>query len=310
MGVIDYWQFGVLHFQGLRMPRQSSIIPAWSPSPRTSRLDRKNRYACAAQNHRYILSAIGHSKSNGQAGLRGATYDETNRLESCSKDPIGFLSGDGGLYRYLFSCPTVSTDPSGLKICRAAKLREFDFFFQPPSLPGQAKTPPLAVGAFQWEFTVENSFEGKECDIDCGCKKDGKEFSGTYTMAFKAKVSVPTGIYPIAGIPIQTKIYGGAEGGASFTVAYNTCNKRLKKSGCGYIGFSGGFEGCTVDLNLGIEACVKAEAFSRYRWCLDGSSETCFGGKTTASVCWWRNRCVEYTPIEINNCSGADVGGL
>jgi hypothetical protein len=38
-----------------------------------------------------------------------------NRLESFSKDPIGFAAGDANLYRYVGNQPTTKTDPSGLE---------------------------------------------------------------------------------------------------------------------------------------------------------------------------------------------------
>ncbi len=63
-----------------------------------------------AQDHRYRLGAKWCSKSNCQADLREATYDECDRLESCSKDPIGY--GDG-LNRYTAYFVPGNVDPSG-----------------------------------------------------------------------------------------------------------------------------------------------------------------------------------------------------
>jgi len=231
-------------------------------------------------------------------------------LESFSKDPIKFLANDAYLYRYLFDCPTVSTDPSGLKICNSFKYRDFDKLFDPPVLPGDSLNPKLQVGETTWEFTIDRSGEFKECEIDCDCKRKGKDYSGTVTVAFQAKVSANTGTYLIGVVPIKTKIYGDGEGGGTFTASGNTCVGNVSWKGCGYLGFKLGFEGCTEDLGLGIQACVKGGVFPRYQWCLDGASETCIGAKTTASACWWRNRCVEYTPVEWNNCQGADAGGV
>ena len=62
---------------------------------------------------RYRLSAIGHSKSNGQASLRGATYDESFGLESCSRDPIGYRSGIN-VFRYCRNRVASLVDPTGL----------------------------------------------------------------------------------------------------------------------------------------------------------------------------------------------------
>jgi hypothetical protein len=66
-----------------------------------------------AQDHRYRLGAKWCSKSNCQADLREATYAECDRLESCSKDPIGYMDGYG-LYCAFSSRPYSYVDPSGL----------------------------------------------------------------------------------------------------------------------------------------------------------------------------------------------------
>ena len=63
-----------------------------------------------AHNHRYRFGAESCSKSNCHASLRKATYAECNRLESCSKDPIGYLDGSN-IYRSYFAIN--GTDPSG-----------------------------------------------------------------------------------------------------------------------------------------------------------------------------------------------------
>jgi hypothetical protein len=65
-----------------------------------------------AQNHRCGLGALRCSKSHTQASLREATYAECNRLESCSKDPIGYA---GGLSSYTLSASALDAiDPFGL----------------------------------------------------------------------------------------------------------------------------------------------------------------------------------------------------
>jgi hypothetical protein len=66
-----------------------------------------------AQNHRYRLGAEPCSKSNSQANLREATYDECKRLGSCSKDPIGYWGGPHG-YSYADCQPLFLTDALGL----------------------------------------------------------------------------------------------------------------------------------------------------------------------------------------------------
>jgi hypothetical protein len=65
-----------------------------------------------AQDHRYRLGAERCSKSNSQDYLRVATYVECKRLESCSKDPIGYPGGTN-LYEYGTSRPLVALDFSG-----------------------------------------------------------------------------------------------------------------------------------------------------------------------------------------------------
>jgi hypothetical protein len=66
-----------------------------------------------AHNHRYRLGAERCSKSNSQASLRKATYDESNRLEACSKDPIGYQEGFS-TFEYVGSQPCTYIDPEGL----------------------------------------------------------------------------------------------------------------------------------------------------------------------------------------------------
>ena len=66
-----------------------------------------------AQNHSCRLSAARLAKSKGQASLRGATYDEINRLESCSRDPIGYEGSQWNLFEYVRSSSLRLTDPSG-----------------------------------------------------------------------------------------------------------------------------------------------------------------------------------------------------
>jgi hypothetical protein len=66
------------------------------------------------QNHTYRLGAELCSKSSSRANLRGATYAECNRLESCSKDPILFTGSPFNLYEYTFASPINYGDPTGL----------------------------------------------------------------------------------------------------------------------------------------------------------------------------------------------------
>ena len=65
-----------------------------------------------AQNHRYRLGAEPCSKSNSQANLREATYDECKRLGSCSKDPIGYDDGPNSYENFFL---VSNLDPSGTR---------------------------------------------------------------------------------------------------------------------------------------------------------------------------------------------------
>jgi uncharacterized protein RhaS with RHS repeats len=67
-----------------------------------------------AQNHRYRLGAERCSKSISQANLRRPTYDECNRLGSCSKDPIGYEDG-ANRYAYVGNASLSLVDPIGLQ---------------------------------------------------------------------------------------------------------------------------------------------------------------------------------------------------
>ena len=98
--------------QSAAITYNSPIISAWSPSPRTSRSDRKLA-SRAQKKHTCRLTAISRSKSNGQPSLRGATYDESNRLECCSRDPIGYRSGIN-VFRYCRNRVASLVDPTGL----------------------------------------------------------------------------------------------------------------------------------------------------------------------------------------------------
>lgn len=42
-------------------------------------------------------------------------YDNRRRLESCSRDPIGYLGSPWSLYEYVESAPLSLTDPDGMK---------------------------------------------------------------------------------------------------------------------------------------------------------------------------------------------------
>ena len=69
-------------------------------------------YACA-QNHTYVFGAERCSKSSEPSQLAPSTYDECERLESCSRDPIGFYGGYWNIYSYVRGTPTVTNDPFG-----------------------------------------------------------------------------------------------------------------------------------------------------------------------------------------------------
>jgi hypothetical protein len=79
-----------------------------------------------AKNHRYRLGAERCSKSNSRANLRRPTYDECNRLESCSKDPVGYKDGPS-LFSYVQNRPLSLIDPMGLA-CKAVCVSEKDTY--------------------------------------------------------------------------------------------------------------------------------------------------------------------------------------
>jgi hypothetical protein len=95
-----------------------------------------------AQNHRYRLGAARCSKSNTHGNLREATYAECDRLESCSKDPIGYEGNSASLYRFIDSSPLDSMDPTG-------EIRVFQI--RPTNLRPKCDAPS-AVATFKFEL--------------------------------------------------------------------------------------------------------------------------------------------------------------
>ncbi len=81
------------------------VIKSWVLSPSTSRE--------RAHNHGYSFGADCCSKSIGRGILREVRYDKSNRLESCSRDPIGYEGSEWNLYEYVSSTPTLLSDPTG-----------------------------------------------------------------------------------------------------------------------------------------------------------------------------------------------------
>jgi hypothetical protein len=53
-------------------------------------------------------------KSSRRANLCEAIYAECNRLESCSKDPIGYVADECNLFGFVSGRPFVFSDPYGL----------------------------------------------------------------------------------------------------------------------------------------------------------------------------------------------------
>lgn len=66
------------------------------------------------RHHTHRLRARRCSKSGRQSGLRRRKYDECDQLESCSRDPIGYVDGENLYQRYF---PTITTDPTGRLVC-------------------------------------------------------------------------------------------------------------------------------------------------------------------------------------------------
>jgi hypothetical protein len=114
-----------------------------------------------AQNHTYRLGAWLCSKSISQAKLRGATYGECNRLESCSKDPIGYV--DGLLsYAMVGNSPLVFLDPLG-------KLKIYDVDDSPKCVVGNVLPGGIDTdrGAY-WGIMVELSEQEKKLMLKSG----------------------------------------------------------------------------------------------------------------------------------------------
>ena len=72
----------------------------------------ENALRVRTQNHTYGSGAVRCSKSSSQANLRRRFYDECEQLESCSKDPIGYLDGFNS-YWFLSSRSLNLLDPLG-----------------------------------------------------------------------------------------------------------------------------------------------------------------------------------------------------
>jgi hypothetical protein len=73
-----------------------------------------------AQNHRYRLRAAICSNSSSRAKLREATYAESERLESCSKDPFPVVRLLSRIYfeddyNFVGGRPLIYLDPNGLR---------------------------------------------------------------------------------------------------------------------------------------------------------------------------------------------------
>jgi hypothetical protein len=123
-----------------------------------------------AQNHRYRLGAECCSKSNSQGILPQTTYAECNRLESCSKDPIGYTDGFGAYQNYF--APS-ATDPLGWCAAKKCKLRSGldvyrgkDVFGKTMELPdenGKVKTYDKWGGYVRFEAVAEDN------DPTCCC---------------------------------------------------------------------------------------------------------------------------------------------
>jgi hypothetical protein len=216
------------------------------------------------------------------------------------RDPIGYSDGLDA-YSFVMNDPFNNLDPSGMtgvSVCAAVRF--------------MTKFPPIKkkFSKFEFEFRDESFFEGRECQIDCDCGTKGVTFEGSYTHRGKIKIAFPLGVIPIGPLKIPVKIIGGGEGGAKFSVSSNSCTGEFKKSGCGYWSANFGIEGCIADPFELAFGCLKGEYYYRQKWCLDGKSETCHGGRIAASFCygWKTQSCREYILIDVNDCSDGGAG--
>ena len=172
--------------------------------------------------------------------------------------------------------------------------------------------PTPTHGSFQFVGKLEMAREVKTCDILCdNCSKgtttDIKTFGrGTFMAQFKFPIGAPVS-------PWSVKVYGGGSLVGETGEKNNTCTGESSAYGCFTIEARFGAAGCIgwnperqpVYILPGepgwetphkprkpkwrAEACLHAEGFLKRQWCMDGSSQTCAGGRGFIETCFiWR----------------------
>ena len=94
------------------------------PAPKNlSRRPRKTCSPARAKNHSGMSGRFRSNSTTSCRVKRTCTYDSQTRLESCSRDPIGYEGSPWNLYEYVSGSPTANFDPTGLwRPCRWADL--------------------------------------------------------------------------------------------------------------------------------------------------------------------------------------------
>jgi hypothetical protein len=176
-----------------------------------------------AQDHRYRLGAAHCSKSNNQGILRQATYVECDRLESCSKDPIGYEGGQL-VYGEYFSLAkldpmgTLTIEPlpssslwSPFHECRKDSEQQWRF-----RLSKQAKQLCNGTGGFIVQ-KVNASCSGETCPDDKKCDSSANAMSAEFWEAWYVGPDddLPSGLFA-----------GRITDGSSWSAPRGTCGSR------------------------------------------------------------------------------------
>jgi hypothetical protein len=102
-------------------------------------------------------------KSLNRVEIRQVIYDSRIRLESFSRDPIGFKGSEWNLYEYCESCPLVNLDPSGEAIWV-------------PIIGCCAACVACGLCLYDWpDHWLPSAFCWASCGVCgvCGCKIEG-----------------------------------------------------------------------------------------------------------------------------------------
>ena len=85
------------------------------PAPKISQRRVFKKCLLARAENRTAISAASTCVSSTSCRLkRTCTYESRTRLESCSRDPIGYEGSEWNLYEYVQGSPALLVDPSGM----------------------------------------------------------------------------------------------------------------------------------------------------------------------------------------------------